>query len=573
MVNVDRYELSFSFEQPEYIRVPLLNILQQAEKQGQAATGMPMRPQHVLIIDPNENRSRYIKHLLATSGYPSMVTTSALDAFTLILQGTIQPFAVVLGHAETNDRFFLQRLLSQTRQQHVVIIRLLSQARDVTTSKPSLNWPEAGGQRNTRPISGPPSYTLPPLNHPDAPAPTPTPQAPQAPISRSLSPFSTSWSEGNVRRTQPSAEMQAPPYQTPYMLPGPGREAPMTQVPQRDFPQQPYPAPPQYTDAALQTGNTGGNLKTGNTSGALKTGNTSWPREQGPTPTKKAPELQLPSLEGQELGRYRVNVPISKYVYRTYDRLRERDIALKAYPTDAIPYALMGKTLEEDNIFQLEFRLLESVKHAHILPVLNTGKSYISGVPFIFKTMPLCAEGSLNEWIRDKKSKVFTPRDVAPILMQLAEALQFAHENNVIYQNFKFSNLLLQKKGKTLSDLHLLLGDFAVTQDGSFFSHSQDAYLYVAPERWSGRVLTASDQYGLAAMMYELLTGRPPFQKAAEQTMKHMHLNMPPQPPSSYNSALSTSVNMVLLKALAKRPEERFASVLHFAEAFRNYCV
>lgn len=569
MVNVDRYELSFSFEQPEHIRVPLLNILQQAEKQGQAAAGMSMRPQHVLIIDPNENRSRYIKHLLATSGYPSMVTTSALDAFTLILQGTILPFAVVLGHAETNDRFFLQRLLTQTKQQHVVIIRLLSQVRDVTTSKPSLNWPEAGMQRNTRPTTPPPSYTLPSLNYPDAPASTP-----QAPISRPLSPFSTSWSEGNERKTQAPTEMQAPPpYQAPYTQPGSGREAPMTQVPQRDFPSQTYPALPQHTDAALRTGNTGGVFKTGNTGDALKSGNTGWPREQIPSPAKRAPELQLPSLEGQELGRYRVNTPLSKHVYRTYDRMRERDIALKAYPTDAVPYALMGKTLEEDNIFQLEFSLLESVKHAHILPVLNTGKSYISGVPFIFKTMPLCSEGSLNEWIRERKNKVFTPRDVAPILMQLAEALQFAHENNVIYQNFKFSNLLLQKKGKTLSDLHLLLGDFAVTQDGSFFSHSQDAYLYVSPERWSGRVLPASDQYGLAAIVYELLTGRPPFQKAAEQTMKHMHLNMPPQPPSSYNAALSTSVNMVLLKALAKRPEERFASVLHFAEAFRNYCV
>ncbi|GHO75889.1 hypothetical protein KSD_36600 [Ktedonobacter sp. SOSP1-85] len=555
MVNVDRYELPFSFEQPEYIRVPLLNILQQAEKQGQTATGMSMRPQHVLIIDPNENRSRYIKHLLATSGYPSMVTTSALDAFTLILQGTILPFAVVLGHAETNDRFFLQRLLTQTKQQHVVIIRLLSQARDVTTNKPSLNWPETGMQRNTRPTTNPPSYTLPPLNYPDAPASTPTTPAPQAPISRPFSPFSTSWLEGNERKTQTPAERQVPPYQSPSTLPGPGREAPITQIPQRDFPSQSYPALPTNTDAALKTGNTG------------------WPREQTPSPAKRAPELQLPSLEGQELGRYRVSIPLSKHVYRTYDRMRESDIALKAYPTDAIPYALMDRTLEEDNIFQLEFRLLESVKHAHILPVLNTGKSYISGVPFIFKTMPLCSEGPLNEWIRERKNKLFTPRDVAPVLMQLAEALQFAHENNVIYQNFKFSNLLIQKKGKTLSDLHLLLGDFAVTQDGSFFSHSQDAYLYVAPERWSGRVLPASDQYGLAAMMYELLTGRPPFQKAAEQTMKHMHLNMPPQPPSSYNAALSTSVNMVLLKALAKRPEERFASVLHFAEAFRNYCV
>jgi serine/threonine protein kinase len=281
--------------------------------------------------------------------------------------------------------------------------------------------------------------------------------------------------------------------------------------------------------------------------------------------------MRLPTIEGQELGRYRVGAPISKNVYRTYDRLRENDIGLKAYPADS--YSPGDEGLMQENIFQLEAQLLGPAKHPHILPVLNTGNSYISGVPFVFKTMPLC-EGSLADWLWEHGgNKVFEPRDVFPILMQLSEALQFAHENRVLYQNFKFSNILIQASGKSLGELHLMLADFAAVPEGAFFMPTQESHPYVAPERWVGRVLPASDQYGLAAMMYELLAGRPPFQKATEQTMRHMHTSMPPQPPSTYNLSLPMSVNMVLLKALAKRPEDRFASTLLFAEAFRKYCI
>ncbi|HKV59998.1 MAG TPA: serine/threonine protein kinase, partial [Ktedonobacteraceae bacterium] len=80
----------------------------------------------------------------------------------------------------------------------------------------------------------------------------------------------------------------------------------------------------------------------------------------------------------------------------------------------------------------------------------------------------------------------------------------------------------------------------------------------------------ASDQYGLAAIIYELLTGRPPFHGNQEHLLKHMHLSMQPQPPSTFNTGLSFAADAAILRALSKNPQDRFSSVAEFARALRS---
>ncbi len=288
-------------------------------------------------------------------------------------------------------------------------------------------------------------------------------------------------------------------------------------------------------------------------------------------------EREKMTLEGLDIGRYHLEAllggGLQGNVYRTYDRLREREIALKAVHVNSLPYAIARVSEEEANLFQQEIDLLGTLDHPHIQVPLNAGRSYVSGSPFIYKTMPFYPERSLAQWLTpQRRQSPLLPRDVISIASQLADALQHLHEHQILYQNFKLTNLLIREAGKDLHHLHLLLTDFAITQDGSFFSRTHEAYPYMAPERWHGQALPASDQYGLAAIIYELLTGRPPFQGASEYALRFLHTNMQPQPPSTFNAALTPAIDHVLLHALAKRPDDRFPTVEIFAQTLQRYC-
>jgi len=298
-----------------------------------------------------------------------------------------------------------------------------------------------------------------------------------------------------------------------------------------------------------------------------------------PEPDTTTPkEARKISLDGQNIGRYHILSPLgdsaSSNVYRTYDRLREQDVALKAVRTNVQPYHIMEQQpIEEYNMFQRETELLRGLDHPHIAPVWNCGKSYISGVSFIYKTTLLCSDGSLAQWrFQNGQNRPFHPREVAHVVAQLANALQYLHDRNIIFQNFKMTNLLLGGPAQNMSQLHLLLTDIAVQQDGSFLPEVPEALPYIAPERWNGQVYPASDQYGLAVIIYELLTGKLPFKGNSKHVMRLLHTGMQPQTPSTYNPALTPAINDVLLYALAKKPEDRFSSVTQFAHAFLRCC-
>ena len=119
----------------------------------------------------------------------------------------------------------------------------------------------------------------------------------------------------------------------------------------------------------------------------------------------------------------------------------------------------------------------------------------------------------------------------------------------------------------------LFLADFGIarftTATSSMSYTIRGTPTYMAPEQWEGHPVPATDQYALAIMAYELLTGRSPFQGGERQVM-YQHLMVPPTPPSTLNPRLSSDLDAVLLHALAKKPEERFASMTAFATAFQQ---
>ncbi len=516
MQQTNTLDIFFSIDQPAHTLDTLLALLQEI-RETISLKGTLLTPLHahtILLLDADSQRVRSIASLLSSAGYQSFIATSTLEAFTLFLRGSFVPFAIVLGQYDPNTRFFLSRLLQQVMQKYrwnPPLIALHTQTRMLPSPQTDSLLPSQTSQTELSPKSQRlPSPTSSPITDP---LPFFIPETPQQPFSHA------------------------------------------EQTTQTSFPQNPVtpavPLPTRVTDIAPII-----NISTHDVQG-----------EQNPT--------QKISLEGLSIGRYHMKTLLGSgllgQVYLTYDRLREQNVALKAIQMNSLPPTISTNVTTETNVFQQEIDLLSVLDHPHILAPLNCGKSYISGSPFVYKTMPYHADGSLATLLYQLgTTKLLSPQEVAPIIMQIADALQHAHTHAILYQNFKLSNLLLRTRAKGKGGIHILLTDFSIAQDGSLLVKTPNMFPYIAPECWSGQAQPASDQYGLAAIAYELLTGRVLFQGHSEQILRHLHTTMQPQPLTLFAPHISSALSNVVLRALTKRPQDRFPSVLHFAQALQQ---
>ena len=158
---------------------------------------------------------------------------------------------------------------------------------------------------------------------------------------------------------------------------------------------------------------------------------------------------------------------------------------------------------------------------------------------------------------------------------QAAEALQHAHDRGIIHRDVKPANLLLRSRNASLLP-DVLLADFGIAAflDGTTSTGQKihGSPLYMAPERWHARTDYATDQYALAVVVYQLLTGQTPFQSKDHAQLMQQHLNEQPRSPSVLNPALTPQIDAVILKALAKKPSHRFPGMQAFAQAFAQAC-
>src|SRR5260370_29819472 len=133
-----------------------------------------------------------------------------------------------------------------------------------------------------------------------------------------------------------------------------------------------------------------------------------------------------------------------------------------------------------------------------------------------YMVMPFCTDGSLAGWLRQRASTgTLSPKDIAYVIEQAAEALQFAHDHEVIHLDVKPSNFLLRSNKKNPDRPTLLLADFGIARNYTTVASSSRTIrgtpTSMAPEQWNSSPAFATDQYALAVMAYELLAGRPPF--------------------------------------------------------------
>lgn len=282
-------------------------------------------------------------------------------------------------------------------------------------------------------------------------------------------------------------------------------------------------------------------------------------------------------LTGLQLGHYRLTRQIGSgamsEVYLAEDTRIARQVAVKVVRSEASPYPDAEATREVERLFQREMQVISKLDHPQILPLYDFGDEKIQDTIYTYMVMPYRSEGSLADWLRKQQGALLSAEDVSHLLTQAADALQYAHDQGLVHQDVKPSNFLMRQRTGHPNRPDLLLADFGIAKiAGNASTSSQNTRgtpSYMPPEQWDAQPVPASDQYALAIMTYQLLTGRLPFLGTPMQIMQQ-HCNTPPAPPSRLNPRLSDALDAVLLRALAKKPEERFPSISLFAQAFRQ---
>lgn len=282
--------------------------------------------------------------------------------------------------------------------------------------------------------------------------------------------------------------------------------------------------------------------------------------------------------EGQQLSHYRL-VRLLKSggmgeVYLAVDTLLHRQVAIKVIDTDTLRYAESDAAQDAARLFLREAQAIAQLDQANILPLYDSGEQSVNGTALMYMVMPYRQAGSLADWKRAQFGEHLLPlAAVERIVSQAALALQHAHDRQIIHQDVKPSNFLVHGEAEHPSRLHLQLADFGVAKFMMMTSQSQvirGTPTYMAPEQWDGHPVPATDQYALAVMAYELLTGRPPFVGNGYQQMWNLHFHATPTPPSLINPTLPQELDAVLLRALEKKPVRRYSSVSAFAHAFQR---
>jgi serine/threonine protein kinase len=257
-------------------------------------------------------------------------------------------------------------------------------------------------------------------------------------------------------------------------------------------------------------------------------------------------------------------------VYLMQDKRVNRRVAIKVLRAETSLYPDEEKAISSVRLFEREARAIAALDHPNILPLYDFGEEDRDGVTITYMVMPYCADGSLESWLRQRGGELLSPPQVAALIEQAAEALDYAHEHKVIHLDVKPSNFLIRGNRRDPDRPTLMLADFGIARNFGTVSSSSRTIrgtpAAMSPEQWSGEPVFASDQYALAVMAYEMLVGRPPFVGSMEQLM-YRHFTVQAPPLSTFNPRLPAALDGVLQRALSKKPEERYPSIVEFASA------
>ena len=261
---------------------------------------------------------------------------------------------------------------------------------------------------------------------------------------------------------------------------------------------------------------------------------------------------------GQHFGNYRLVAPLGQGGFAEVYLGQHVRLTLQA----AIKVLHTHLTDQEAAHFSQEAETIAKLMHPSIVRILDYDVQ--DGVPFL--VMDYAPNGSLRR--RYPKGTVVPLPQIVSHVRQVADALQYAHEQKFIHRDVKPENMLLGRREE------VLLSDFGLAalshSSGSLSTQEAIGTLsYMAPEQIEGHPRPASDQYALGVVVYEWLCGSRPFEGSTTEVMVQQ-LTMPPPPLHEQVATIPLDIEQVVLKALAKDPKERFASVAAFAAALEQ---
>jgi eukaryotic-like serine/threonine-protein kinase len=263
-------------------------------------------------------------------------------------------------------------------------------------------------------------------------------------------------------------------------------------------------------------------------------------------------------LEGQQLGVYMLRRLLGhggmSQVYLARDMRLNRDVAVKVLDAN------LARQPGFRERFMHEARLAAALDHPHIVPIYDAGED-----PQLYLVMPYMSGGSVQQMLGR------TPLPAAEVVSyatQVADALGHAHRTGVIHRDVKPANMLIHADGR------ILLSDFGLAKVWVGVPprpprHRPDAGTpeYMAPEQVRGQSGTRSDIYALGIVLYLLLTGRLPFTGANEEAVMAAQVSQPPVPLRAVNAQVTPAMEAVVLRAMAKHPDDRFQTVAQLSEA------
>ena len=266
-------------------------------------------------------------------------------------------------------------------------------------------------------------------------------------------------------------------------------------------------------------------------------------------------------LTGSTIGQYQILEHIGQggmgIVYKAYQPALDRHVAIKVLTTD------LTKAPDFITRFEREAKTIARLRHRNILTIFDYGQQD----NLLYLVMEYVSRGTLQE-------RMGWPQDLPyslNVIVQVGEALAHAHQQGVVHRDVKPANILVVEEGWfLLSDFGLVKmveDSIQLTASGTSLGTPH----YMSPEQASGLTVDPrSDIYSLGTVLYECVTGRPPFGVDNPVTVLMKQINEPIPPPRKLRSDLPEEMEAIIMKALAKSPDERYQRMEDFLAALRG---